>query len=81
MRATFYERLGSDQQAVKTHLKSKTAYKYTEGEPVESFKLDVEVKLKRGWKAARGIGLWEAIYTLLFLGEIHSSCKQLALEI
>jgi hypothetical protein len=48
MRATLYERLGSDQQAVKTHLKPKTAYKYTKGEPVESFKLDVEVKLKRG---------------------------------
>ena len=54
--------------------------KYTEGEPVESFKLDVEAKLKCGRKAARGIGLWEAIYALLFPGEIPSPCKHLALE-
>jgi hypothetical protein len=66
-----------DQQALKTHLKSRTVCAYTEGQPVEA-------KLKRRRKATRDqtdAERWETIYALLFPGEIiPSPCKQLTLE-
>ena len=57
---------------------------YTEGQPIEGFELDVEAKLKRRRKATRDqtdAERWEAIYSLLFPGEIiPSPCKCLPLE-
>lgn len=51
-----------------------------DGQPAEGFDLDVEAKLRR--KSTRGqsdLERWEAIYRLLFPGEVvPSPCKSIA---